>query len=59
LKWVDPSLVGRGHRLAQFALMKPVSSIDPYVIKKVKEKRQELGLSQTWLSYIAQRVTVI
>jgi transcriptional regulator with XRE-family HTH domain len=31
--------------------MKPVSKIDRYVIKKVKERRIELGYSQAELSY--------
>jgi transcriptional regulator with XRE-family HTH domain len=31
--------------------MKPVSKIDRYVIKKVKEKRLELKYSQAMLSY--------
>lgn len=31
--------------------MKPVSKIDRYIIKKVKEKRLELGYSQAALSY--------
>lgn len=31
--------------------MKPVSKIDRYIIKKVKERRVELGLSQAELSY--------
>lgn len=31
--------------------MKPVSKIDRYAIKKVKEKRLELGYSQADLSY--------
>lgn len=31
--------------------MKPVSKIDRYVIKKVREKREELGISQAALSY--------
>jgi len=31
--------------------MKPVSKIDRYVIKKVREKREALGYSQAALSY--------
>jgi transcriptional regulator with XRE-family HTH domain len=31
--------------------MKPVSKIDRYVIKKIKERRLELGYSQADLSY--------
>jgi len=31
--------------------MKPISKIDLFVIKKVKEKRKELGMSQAALSH--------
>jgi transcriptional regulator with XRE-family HTH domain len=31
--------------------MKPVSKIDRYVIKKVRERRKELGISQAALTY--------